>query len=219
MNKKICISIGDVGFIECMQLVTASPLVELRLDLMRLGLEQIEILAMRCRQWVATCRPGKYTERERTILLSAAIRAGATYVDIEYEAEAAYRQALVKLAQRMGSQVIISYHNFENTPDAAALDAIIGHARNMAADWVKLAVTTRSATDAANILSLYQRHDRLIAFGMGEVGAITRVAAPYLGAPFTFAAMDAARATASGQLTAAQLEVIFQTIGNNYENI
>jgi 3-dehydroquinate dehydratase type I len=187
-------------------------MVELRLDLLSLDPEKIETLAMRCRRWVATCREGKYTERERTVQLSAAIRAGATYADIEYEAPDEYRKPLVELAKKLGTQVIISFHDFEKTPATPALLHIIEQSLEKGADWVKIAVTARSAADAARIMSLYERHRRLIAFAMGDAGRITRIAAPFLGAPFTFAALDEAHATAAGQLSTLQMKGIFELL-------
>jgi len=209
----ICVSLGGMPFGTCLQLASAWQLVEIRFDLMNLDPEKIDILAMQCRQWIATCRPGKHTERERTVLLAAAIRAGATYVDIEYEAEPTYRQTLVDLAKQCCCKVIISYHNFESTPDTDTLNQIIRHATVMGADYVKLAVTACSEADCARVMSLYERHDHLIAFAMGETGKITRIAAPFLGAAFTFASIDETHLTAPGQLTASQMDEIFRILG------
>ena len=213
-ETKICVSLGGMPFGTCLQLASAWPLVEIRLDLLQLDPEKIEILAMQCRQWIATCRPGNLAERERTVLLSAAIRAGATYVDIEYEAEPNYRQALVSLARQYQCKVIISYHNFESTPDADTLNRIIRHSVVMGADCVKLAVTANSPADCSQIMSLYCRHDNIIAFCMGETGKITRIAAPFLGAAFTFASIDKAHLTAPGQLTASQMTGIFKMLSS-----
>ncbi|MDR0815715.1 MAG: type I 3-dehydroquinate dehydratase [Bacteroidales bacterium] len=212
MDEKICVSLGGISAVECMRWAALLPLVELRLDMMQLSPENIELFALQCRQWVATCREGKYSERERTVQLSAAIRAGATYVDIEHESTDAYRKPLMELAKRLGTQVIISYHDFEKTPELSVLNGIIEQSQKKGADWVKLAVTANTAADAARIMSLYERHDRLIAFAMGDAGKITRIAAPFLGAPFTFASIDEARITAPGQLTEAQMKIIFQLL-------
>ncbi|MDR0713632.1 MAG: type I 3-dehydroquinate dehydratase [Bacteroidales bacterium] len=205
MNDRICTIIGNVGYVECLQLTASFPLVELRLDLLSLDFEKIETLARRCRQWVATCREGKYTERERTVQLSTAIRAGATYVDIEYETRDEYREPLVDLARKCGSQVILSFHDFEKTPALPEMLHIIEQSREKGADWVKIAVTAHSAADAARVMSLYEHHQRIIAFAMGDAGRITRIAAPFLGAPFTFAAIDKKHATAPGQFTTQQM--------------
>ncbi|MDR1171818.1 MAG: type I 3-dehydroquinate dehydratase [Bacteroidales bacterium] len=215
MNRKICVSLGGMSFCTCLQLASAWPLVEIRLDLVKLDPEKIETLAMQCRQWIATCRPGNHTKHDRMALLAAAIRAGAAYVDIEYEAGPGYRQALVDLAKQYRCKVIISYHNFESTPDINTLNRIIRHSKAMGAGCVKLAVTANSPADCARIMSLYSRHSGLVAFAMGEAGKITRVAAPFLGADFTFASVDEASLTAPGQLTASQMEVIYRILNEN----
>ena len=214
MNRKICVSLGGMPFGTCLQLASACPMVEIRLDMFQLDPEKIEILAMQCRQWIATCRQGTLTERERTVLLSAAIRSGATYVDIEYEAEPVYRQTLVDLAKQFQCNVIISYHDFGTTPDADTLNRIITRSFEMGANCVKLAVTANSPADCARVMSLYARHDHIVAFAMGDIGKITRVAAPFLGAEFTYATVDEAHLTAPGQLTASQMEVIYRIIGD-----
>ena len=216
MNQKICVSLGEMPFGACLQLAATWPLVEVRLDLMKLDPKKIEILAMQCRQWIATCRPNNHTEQERTTLLAAAIRSGANYVDIEYESESAYRQTLIDLAKQYQCKVIISYHNFESTPDIDTLNQIIRHSEVMGADCVKLAVTANSTADCTRVMSLYGQHTHLIAFAMGEAGKITRVAAPFLGADFTFASVDEAHLTAPGQLTASQMEVIYRILDDNW---
>ena len=212
MNHKICVSLGGIPFHTCMQLASAWPLVEVRLDLLNADPPKIELLAMQCRHWIATCRPGNLTEHERTVLLAAAIRSGAAYVDLEYEAEASYRQPLVDLAQQYRCKIIISYHNFESTPDSETLNQIVKQSAEMGADIVKIAVTANSFADCARIMSLYEHHEQIIAFAMGDVGKITRIAAPLLGAAFTFASVDEAHLTAPGQLTASQMKVIYSII-------
>ncbi len=212
INNKICISIGEVDFLKCLRLAATSPLIEVRLDLMKLDPEKIDILAMQSHEWVATCRPGNYTERERTVQLSASIRAGATYTDLEYEASKEYRQPIIDLAKRLHTKVIISYHNYDSTPDISILDSIIKESVEMGADIVKLAVMAQSAVDCARVMSLYEHHNDIIAFAMGDTGKITRIAAPFLGAAFTYASIDETYLTAPGQLTASQLEVIYQML-------
>ena len=208
-EKKICVSLGGMSFDNCMELASKWPLVEIRLDLIQINPPQIELLAKQCRQWIATCRPGNLSERERHLLLETAIRSGATYLDIEYEAEPAYRQSLTELARQRRCKLIISYHNFESTPDADTLNRIIRHSTVMGADCVKLAVTANAPADCARIMSLYEHHEHLVAFAMGEAGVITRIAAPFLGAEFTYASVDEAHLTAPGQLTVIQMEEIF----------
>ena len=208
----ICVSIGEMSFLNCLKLASQFPLVEIRLDLLKLTPENIDVLGLQCRQWIATCREGNHTEDERTTLLSAAIYAGATYLDIEYEAELNYRQALMNLAKEYNCKVIISYHNFETTPEIDTLNHIIRQSKEMGADYVKVVVTANSYADSALIMSLYGQHDNLLAFAMGNIGKITRIASPFLGAAFTYVCANEAHQTAPGQLTAAEMETIIDIL-------
>jgi 3-dehydroquinate dehydratase type I len=214
MNGTICVSLGEIPFGTCLQLAAAYPFVEIRLDLLKATPENIDVLALQCRRWIATCRPCcNLSERERTALLAASIRAGATYVDIEYEAPTDYRQPLLDLARQKRCKAIISYHNFEATPDDDMLEQIIKNSVEMGADLVKIAVTATASADCARIMSLYGKHSNLVAFAMSEVGRITRIAAPFVGAEFTYASVDEASRTASGQLTVSQMENLFRILG------
>ena len=47
---------------------------------------------------------------------------------------------------------------------------------------------------------------------MGKPGKITRIAAPFLGAPFTYAAWNEKLATAPGQLTVDELMDIYDVL-------
>ena len=75
----------------------------------------------------------------------------------------------------------------------------------LGAGVAKLAVKAVTRADVARVLALYDDERVVVALAMGELGVISRVAAPMLGAPFTFVAADAASATAPGQLTAEQM--------------
>ena len=56
--------------------------------------------------------------------------------------------------------------------------------------------------DNSKILSLYKAPGRLVAIGMGDLGKISRIVAPFLGAEFTYASLtdDIANSTGTNQL-------------------
>jgi len=96
--------------------------------------------------------------------------------------------------------VILSYHNYEETPELEELETIIKNCFAQGCDVVKIVTLVRVNRDNSKILSLYRHPGRLIAFGMGDLGKITRIVAPFLGAEFTYAAMDEGDSTAPGQI-------------------
>jgi 3-dehydroquinate dehydratase-1 len=135
-------------------------------------------------------------------LLQQAISFGACYVDVEIESGAAFISALKECAVKHRCGLIVSYHNFEKTPDLPELSAIVEqcHAHCIKSNIVKIACMVNSERDILNIKSLYSKKYPIIALGMGEKGVITRIKACEWGAPFTYAAADVNNATALGQM-------------------
>ena len=56
----------------------------------------------------------------------------------------------------------------------------------------------------------------LVVIGMGEKGKVTRIAAPILGSPFTYASLSSGKETAAGQLDKINLEKIFKILNVEY---
>lgn len=201
----ICISIPEKNIDKCLELVEKSELCEIRLDLTEFGNTEIEKVFSCRKRLVATCRTGKFPREVRLEKLKQAIRCGATYVDIEYEASEEYKHELISYAHSHECYVIISYHNYELTPELEELENILGNCYAQGCDVAKIATLIRVNRDNSKILSLYKNPGRLIAFGMGDLGKITRIVAPFLGAEFTYAAMDEGESTAPGQIRYSRL--------------
>lgn len=197
----ICISLAGITFQECIKAIGKSDFVEIRIDQLDLSESQLEALCVIKKNSIATCRPGQYHNEKRLLLLKHAINSGVGYIDIEYEAPEQYRKDLIECAHEKNTFVIISYHNYDETPNRIDLEHIIEQSKLMGADRVKLATMANSKADNARILSLYENHTNLIAFCMGKIGMITRVAAPLLGSEFTYASLNRKLETAPGQLT------------------
>ncbi len=208
----ICISISEKNLDKCLDLIEKAEISEIRLDLTGHGKEEIEKLFSCRKRLIATCRPGVYPQNEQMEILKTAIRSGATYVDIEYEAPDDYKHELMAYAHRHECYVIISYHNYECTPDLEELEQIMKNCFAQGCDIAKIATLVRLNSDNSKILSLYRHPGRLIAFGMGDLGKITRIVAPFLGAEFTYAAMDDGEPTAPGQINYSRLKEFISSI-------
>lgn len=208
MYTKICVSLAESNYDSLVSVIDKIQFAEIRLDLCKLKEEEIASIFSLPKMFIATCREGCYDISDRKELLKSAIRAGAQYVDIETEAPESYRRDLVDFAHQYSCKVIISYHNFEYTPNLESLNKIIKECRTQGADLVKLVTTAKTVQDSSRVLSLYDNHDSITAFAMGQAGKITRVAAIFLGAPFTYAAVSEDKIVAGGQLTVNALEQI-----------
>ena len=89
---------------------------ELRADLCRLSVEEVERLVEIRPNLIATCRIANSSEAFAREQLAAAIRRGARYVDIEIEAPDEHLEYIRTLAREYGCRLIVSFHDFEGTP-------------------------------------------------------------------------------------------------------
>jgi 3-dehydroquinate dehydratase-1 len=197
----ICASISERNLEKCMESVKRVEMAEIRIDLAGLRNEDIRKIFSAGKKLIATCRPGKINDEDRKDMLKIAVEAGATYVDIEYEAPTEYKNELIDFAHKHQCDVIISYHNYDRTPELDELEKIVTNIYAQGADLAKVATHVNMNRDNSKILSLYKAPGRLVAIGMGDLGRISRVVAPFLGAEFTYASLNDSAATAPGQIS------------------
>jgi 3-dehydroquinate dehydratase-1 len=210
----ICVAISDTDFEKCLSMLKKTDMAEIRLDLTQFSEEQIRHLFSLQKKLIATYRPLEGKEEERMEQLKTAIEAGADYVDIEFESADEYRNEIIAFAHKHNCDVIISYHNYDCTPGLDHLRKIVAESFQKDADVIKIATMVRTNNDNASILSLYNIPGRVVAFGMGNLGKITRIVAPFLGAEFTYAAMDEGAKTAPGQIKYSIMKSAIQQIEN-----
>ncbi len=208
----ICVSISHISQINP-AIKSGAGMIELRLDLMDADTVTIFRSIPDQVKTIATCRPESYDQAEREVILKSCMEQGATYIDLEVESPDAYLAALTGQAKRSGAGVIISFHDFKQTPEPDQLEAMLLRCYNSGGDIAKIATHVNSIKDVVNLLGLYGLPGKKVVLGMGEKGRITRVMGPYLGAEFTFATPGEGDETAPGQLTMKQLVDIYKVIG------
>jgi 3-dehydroquinate dehydratase-1 len=210
----ICVSIAEKSLQACIEALAQEKLAEIRIDQTRSSSDELRTLCSQQTQIIATCRPGEYSDDERGALLIDAMEAGAQYIDIEVESSDSFKDKMLGKARECGTKIIMSYHDYEKTPYARELEQLIAWCFDSGADIAKIACQANTRAECARILALYNNDDskQIVAIGMGKLGAITRIAAPLLGAPFTYASISAGRETASGQLTKDTLRSIWEMI-------
>ena len=112
--------------------------------------------------------------------------------------------------------LIISYHNYAETPSDAQFKKIIALMSIHRPKIYKIATHCRQVEDAIRLLQLLvalkSQGLKCIVIGMGELGKLTRVAGALWGNEFTFAPLVESEKTAAGQLTQPKLELILQAL-------
>ncbi|OYR69274.1 3-dehydroquinate dehydratase [Halorubrum ezzemoulense] len=153
-------------------------------------------------------------------LSDAVARDAVAAVDVELAAlrgthpdpaEESHATALRDAARREGVAVVASVHDFESTPEPAALVDLLADAASEG-DVGKLATTATAPTDA--LATLKATHEATVAghrvatMCMGEPGRHTRAVAPVYGSKIGYAPVDPAEATAPGQYPLATLRTL-----------
>jgi 3-dehydroquinate dehydratase-1 len=137
----------------------------------------------------------------------------ADLVDYEMSNPADSVKAVRDAAHRGGIGLICSYHNFEATPDMAALGAEFARAQELGGDVAKVSVMARSPDDVLTLLRASLRASRtigipLISISMGPHGALSRVMGFAFGSALTFGV--AASASAPGQMPVGELRIAIE---------
>lgn len=123
------------------------------------------------------------------------------FIDIELSS-IDIREDVINLGRKYGTQIIISYHDFEKTPSDEVIQKIIDDTFSLGGDISKLAFKVNNENDVGRILSISYKNKslgrKLIAIGMGELGKITRVAGYFFGSMITYTYIG--KSVAPGQI-------------------
>ncbi|MEM7782957.1 MAG: shikimate dehydrogenase [Planctomycetota bacterium] len=185
-----------------------AQLVELRLDFIRRAVNLGRLLKDRPCPVIATCRRksegGRWegSEPDRVMLLRAAVADGVDYVDIEMD--------IASQIPRYGrTQRIISYHNFDETPDN--IEEIHHRMTKLDPDIIKIATMANNPIDNIKLLRLCRDSEiPTAAFCMGEMGLPSRILCGRAGSPLTYATFSDDRKLAPGQLSFKQMREDYQ---------
>ena len=168
---------------------------------------------------IVTCRDKKqggaidYPIKLRIEVLTAALLAGADFIDFEYENFlTTERQEKIRLALSRNSRarLILSAHNFETKfPDIGKLYRSISSI--CPGTIPKLVYTANNINDCFDAFDLLHRtSSERIVFCMGRAGIISRIIAKKLGSFVTFACTDKEQATAPGQIHIDELKKLYR---------
>lgn len=209
-HSKICICLGDIDRKAALAELKSEALCELRLDLLQ-EIEPFSELLMAGAKLVVTCRPNnKQSNSVRLELFKRAIEHAVYAIDLDLDDPLlpSLREQILSSKTRL----ILSYHNFLDTPEGEKLNELRNSAYNTGAHIFKLATKVNSKNDVIRLLSLLEDEREQIIVGMGELGKIVRVTAPYLGSLFSYVGTKDSK-TAPGQLSSSELKECWKILG------
>jgi 3-dehydroquinate dehydratase/shikimate dehydrogenase len=167
---------------------------------------------------IVTCRDKQqggaidYPQSLRVDVLAAALKAGAEFIDFEYEnfiSIEGQEKIRLALSQSSRGRLILSAHNFETKFDN--IGKLYRKILNVCPVAIpKLIYVANHITDCFDAFDLlHQTSAERIIFCMGPGGLISRILAKKLGCFLTFASIDELNATAPGQLTINDLKKLY----------
>jgi 3-dehydroquinate dehydratase-1 len=136
-------------------------------------------------------------------------------IDYELDNPPESRECLRMASRANGVALILSYHNFRTTPDAAALLATFADMERCGADIAKVAVMPQTPEDVLTLLGATWRASEergipVIGMSMGSLGAVSRMAGGIFGSALTFAVGESS--SAPGQIPIENLQIVLETV-------
>jgi len=227
VRPKICVSISATTTREAVEAVRSvkgqdPDLIEIRLDYMRgrQGLE--EIRSMTRLPLIATCRradQGGLSKDREDRRLRLLVRAGLASFDlVDLELSSTNLEESIDAIRETGAKLLISWHDLRRTPPRNRLKEILHKQMNLRPDICKIVGTANTVGDNLRYLSFLEQESsscRLLSFGMGPLGTISRVLCPLFGGEFTYASTGKRAETAPGQLTIFELAEIYNKLAQS----
>ncbi|MCU1406062.1 MAG: type 3-dehydroquinate dehydratase [Glaciihabitans sp.] len=157
------------------------------------------------------------TDGDYAAVLATAIGSGEVdAVDLEMRTTRDLLEAIVSAARAYKVAVVMSNHDFEQTPAKAEIIARLREQQDLGADVTKIAVMPRSPRDVITLLDATEEFtatfaDRpTITMAMGPDGVISRLAGEIFGSTLSFGQVGAA--SAPGQVDASELRRVLDLL-------
>ena len=127
------------------------------------------------------------------------------YIDFEYFTRKAVFDQMLEF-----SNLVLSYHNFEETPEN--LMELLSEMTNLTPRVVKVAVMPKHEQDVIDLMNFtrgfkaFNPEQEFVTMSMGKLGRLSRFAGDLIGSSWTFASLD--NASAPGQISLSDMRRI-----------
>jgi 3-dehydroquinate dehydratase type I len=225
LTVKLCVSISPRTINEASEFIKKAEaqnadFIEIRLDTLIKQKRILEIPECSKTPLIATIKSIEYhghfsgTETERQKILIDAAKNGFEYVDVDLDTT--NQTQLINSLKQAGTKIIISFHDFLQTPPITELNKVLKKELDLGADVCKIVTTAKTIKDNLTTLNFVSESSKkvdLVCFAMGDKGKPSRLLSPIFGALFTFASLDKKRKTAEGQSTLQEMNLTYKLLG------
>lgn len=232
MKPKICIPIVGKNNQEIIEQVQESlhytyDLLELRIDYYQdiLDFQKVKDIIIQIKSICS--KPLLFTYRskreggeiqltdEQYLELISSIVSDVDIVDIELMSGNTLVYQLVDRVHQHQKQVIMSYHDFESTPDLKEIKDQLEYMEIMGGDILKVAYMPRSYKDVVCVMNATLEMSNkltkpIVTMAMGEIGKITRLCGELTGSEMTFACLG--KSSAPGQISVEHMHELLEVI-------
>jgi 3-dehydroquinate dehydratase type I len=197
-----------------------ADLIEVRLDNLQDPKGLADLAAHGETPKIATSKPpvqgGEFlgTENERKQILLTAAKSGFEYVDVELSNP--MLNDIIQELKSAGVKPIVSFHDRARSPSISELTSILEKENASGAEVCKIVTTANRIEDSLALLNFTHTASakaKIVCFGMGDLGKVSRLLSPVFGGYFTFASLERGRQTASGQMTIQEMQTAYRLLG------
>lgn len=161
----------------------------------------------------------KIGQEDRIKIIKKSLESGlADIVDVEMINNKEFIEEIKNLVIKYKKHLILSHHNFNETPDEEFILNKIIEGERLGADITKLAVMANSYEDVLKLFNATYRAKSkevdipIITMSMGDYGKITRVFGEYFGVDMTFAVGKSV--SAPGQISVDKVRKILKLMNS-----
>lgn len=236
-RPKICVPVvaGDINEIESNIhgiVESKADIIEFRIDyLVNISLENTQKGIETIRKYsdlpmLVTFRSGfeggdKDTSREEyEHILEKVITSGADFDGVDIEMFTPRAKELVKIAHDNNLMVVMSSHDFNDTPEMEELSKRFLSMKEKGCDIAKIACMPKDYKDVLRLMEATLDAKKnleipVVSMSMSGLGLVSRMSGQCYGSAITFA--SAGKASAPGQIDSKELEKIISVISKNLE--
>ncbi len=204
----ICVSVGETKWKNAADNACRYPFTEIRLDYLEDISEEAvsSVFSSGSGIKIVTYRKkDSVSDNNRLCMIKAALESGAAYADADINNDPSFIRRVADAVSETGASLIVSYHNFDETPSLAFLDEIIEKAELLGGDIIKIACRAESSEEIERLLCLPSDRNNIVIAGMGSMGGRIRTLSPFVKSLFTYASQDDGEAVAPGQISYSEL--------------
>ncbi len=139
----------------------------------------------------------------------------ADLVDIELMSGNTLVYQMVEIAHQQDVKVILSYHDFSQTPSYQYIVEKLEHMEILGGDLLKVALMPQTKRDVITLLNVTMDMSErlahpLITMSMGKMGVISRITGELTGSCMTFASVK--KASAPGQIALQDMNLLLEAV-------